>query len=89
MSNNFSSGGDYSTLAVGLCNPANEMTFELSLTVTNNDVITVGVANGDVITLPLSLSKSTGLIMTVGNIPGINISYAILNIVIIGNLYCR
>ena len=72
---NFSGG--YLILAEGLCNPDDEMTFELVVGVASEDEVSVGVAGGDVVSVPLPLSVADGLVLTVGSIPGKRASYTI------------
>ena len=56
----------YFTLADGLCDPTNVMTFELSVSYTESRLL-VGVAGGPSLVLP---SNNGELVLTIGNIPG-------------------
>ena len=61
----------YLVLAEGLCDPTNEVTFELTVTYTL-DSISVGVAGGDAVSLSPQppLVEIGQLVMTIGNVPG-------------------
>ena len=63
--------GGYITLAQGLCDPTNEMMFELSVNYTASQ-LSVGVSGGIPTNYPPTppLSQFRELLLTIGNIPG-------------------
>lgn len=69
MSN--SSDGSFLTLAEGICDPTNDMTFNLTVRYTESH-ISVGVAGSDVVILspPPFVPEIKQLILTIGNVPG-------------------
>ena len=72
---NFS--GSYLTLTESLCDPTNEVTFDLTVSYTENQ-LSVGVAGSEPITLapPPSVPALEQLLLTLGNVPGIVIRLA-------------
>ena len=64
------SSGGYLTLAEGICDPTNDVTFNLTVRYTQSR-ISVGVAGSDVvISPPPSVPEIEQLVLTIGNIPG-------------------
>lgn len=65
------SSGGFLTLAEGVCDPTNNVTFDLTVRYTESR-ISVGVAGSDVVVLspPPSVAEIQQLLLTIGNAPG-------------------